>query len=292
MRRVNEKFPKEETKTLHPLFGAIPYRTLPSIGIGPLSIRTFGITVAAGVILGAWIAARHAERHGIARETTYRLGMRMVLFGVVGARLTFVLSHLEELSSPLDVIAVWNGGLQFSGGFVAAVAAGYPEFRKWDPVARWHSLDGYALGLSVGLAFGRVACLSVGEHFGRATTFVLGVRYDGGDVQEHALGATQLQVGQVFHQTALYELLYLLAIFAGLRLVVRRGSAPGSAIAVFCVAYGACRFLSDTLRVNDERLLGLTGAQFLSITLVFTGASLWLRVRSSVNSAPTQEVTA
>ncbi len=275
---------------LRPLVAAIPYRTFPSIGIGPLQLKTFGIATALGVLLGAWIAARYGERHGIARETTYRLGMRMVLFGVVGARLTFVVSHWSEIGSPLDVIAVWQGGLQFSGGFVAAVAAGFPEFRRWDPLTRWHSLDGYALGLSVGLAFGRLACLSVGEHFGRATSFFLGVRYNGGDLQEHTLGATPLHVGQVFHQTALYELLYLLGIYAALRLMLRGNPRPGSAIGLFCFAYGACRFLSDTLRVNDSRLFGLTGAQFLAIGLTAAGAWLLVQVVPNVDRSGTKAV--
>ena len=106
-------------------------------------------------------------------------------------------------------------------------------------------------------------------------------------------GDRPLHVGQVFHQTALYELLYLLAIYVGLRLVLARHAArPGNAIAVFCVAYGVCRFLSDSLRVNDERLLGLTGAQFLSVALIAAGGWLLWRVVPNATATPVQEVAA
>lgn len=262
------------------VLAAIPYTTFPSVSLGPIELRSFGLLVAVGVLVGAWLAARYAEEHGIPRDTTYGLAMRMVLAGVIGSRITWVASHLDDLDSPLDAFAVWEGGLQFSGGFVFAVVAGFPIYRRWNRLTRWHSLDGYAYGLTIGLAVGRVACYSVGEHFGRLTSFPLGVRYEGGDVRESTLGDIPLREGMVFHHTALYELLYLLALFALLTwlLHIRRPRpGPGTAMAVFCAWYGVFRFASDSLRVNDERVLGLTGAQYLSLALL--GATAWIFVR-------------
>ena len=195
------------------LVAAIPYTTFPTISLGPLNLRTFGFVVAIGVLIGAWLAARYGEEHGIPRDTTYSLAMRMVVAGVIGSRITWVASHLDDLDSPLDAFAIWQGGLQFSGGFVLAVIAGYPVYRHWNRLTRWHSLDGYAYGLAIGLGIGRIACYSVGEHFGRLTSFALGVRYDGGSVRESTLGDLPLRTGMVFHQTALYELFYMAVLF-------------------------------------------------------------------------------
>jgi phosphatidylglycerol:prolipoprotein diacylglycerol transferase len=264
------------------LVAAIPYTTFPTISLGPLDLRTFGFVVAVGVLLGAWLAARYGEEHGVPRDTTYSLAMRMVLAGVIGSRITWVLSHLDDLDSPLDAIAIWKGGLQFSGGFVFAVIAGYPVYRHWNRLTRWHSLDGYAYGLAIGLGIGRIACYSVGEHFGRLTSFALGVRYDGGSVRESTLGDIRLEKGMVFHQTALYELLYMVALFLVLTWLLHgraKRPGPGTAMGVFCLWYGVARFASDSLRVNDERLLGLTGAQFLCLLLVPTGIWILVRVR-------------
>jgi phosphatidylglycerol:prolipoprotein diacylglycerol transferase len=264
------------------LVAAIPYTTFPTISLGPIDLRTFGFVVAIGVLIGAWLAARYGEEHGIPRDTTYSLAMRMVLAGVIGSRITWVLSHLSELDSPLDAFAIWKGGLQFSGGFVFAVIAGYPVYRHWNRLTRWHSLDGYAYGLSIGLGIGRIACYSVGEHFGRLTSFALGVRYDGGSVRESTLGDIPLEKGMVFHQTALYELIYMVALFLVLTWLLHwRATRPpaGTAMAVFCGWYGVFRFASDSLRVNDERVLGLTGAQLLCLALVPTSLWIWFRVR-------------
>jgi phosphatidylglycerol:prolipoprotein diacylglycerol transferase len=261
---------------------AIPYTTFPTIEIGPLSLRTFGLVVAVGVLLGAWLAARYGEEHNIPRDVTYSLAMRMVVAGVIGSRITWVLSHLEEIDSPIDVIAIWEGGLQFSGGFVFAVIAGYPVYRHWNRLTRWHSLDGYAYGLAIGLGIGRIGCYAVGEHFGSLTSFPLAVRYEGGSVREELLGSVPLQEGMVFHQTALYELMYMVLLFVLLSLVLyvrKPRPGPGVAMALFTGFYGVARFLSDLLRVNDETFLGLTGAQYLCLALLPTSAWIWFRVR-------------
>ena len=57
---------------------------------------------------------------------------------------------------------------------------------------------------------------------------------------------------------------------------------PGMAIAIFCGFYGVARFASDSLRVNDERVLGLTGAQYLCLVLLGTSAWIWFRVRGQL----------
>jgi phosphatidylglycerol---prolipoprotein diacylglyceryl transferase len=261
-----------------PVLAAIPYKTFPTIDLGPVELRTFGLMVGLGVLLGALVAARYAERAGISRDDTYRLATRMVIFGVIGARLTWVVTHWDRIDSPLDVVALWKGGLQFSGGFVAAVAVGYPTFRRWSRLTRWRLLDGYALGLTIGLALGRVGCSSVGEHFGGPTSFFLGVRYEGGDTREGPPA-----IGQVIHNTALYELIQLLVLFAlAWWLLERRRPAPtpGTGIGLFCVWYATLRFLTDFLRSYDDTVLGLTGAQWLMLLVLPAGIWILTRVRS------------
>ncbi len=268
------------------LFSVIPYKTFPTISLGPLELRTFGLMVGLGVLVGAWLAARHIEQHtNISRDDTYRLATRLVIAGVVGARITWDITHTDQIHSALDLIAVWKGGLQFSGGFIAAVLVGMPTFRKWTRAVRWRNLDGYAYGLTLGLAFGRVGCTSVGEHFGRHSTWLLAVQYKGGSVREGNLGPNPLRIGSEFHNTAIYELLFLLVLFAALTVLVRRRPAPGTLIGVFCVYYGVARGLCDFLRVNDKTVLGLTGAQWMCIALIPTGIWILTRVRRATADA-------
>ena len=82
----------------------------------------------------------------------------------------------------------------------------------------------------------------------------------------------------MFHNTALYELLTMVILFVVLwRLLERRPPiVPGTAMAIFCIGYAAQRFLLDFLRVNDEIVLGLTGAQWACIGTFAVG--VWILV--------------
>ena len=110
-------------------------------------------------------------------------------------------------------------------------------YRKWNRLTRWHSLDGYAYGLTIGLALGRIGCTSVGEHFGRLSSFPLAVRYEGGSVREDPSATCPLREGMVFHQTALYELIYLAVLFVFLTWLLhlrKERPPPGTALGIFC----------------------------------------------------------
>ena len=274
------------------LLAGISYTTFPDFEVGPLTIRTFGLMVGIGVLLGAWIAARYIEEFGVPREETYRLATRMVVAGLIGSRVSWVLSHLDQIENPVDVIAVWEGGIQFSGGFIAAIIFGFPTFRKWSPKLRWRSLDGYAFGLTIGLAIGRIGCYSVGEHFGRSTEFFLGTTYRGGSTQEDFIGDVPLVEGMTFHHTALYELMHLVVLFGLLTFVRSRARRAGrvlpagTLIGIFCVWYGIGRFATDIVRTNDERVLGLTGAQFMGLALIPAGLWILAKVRHAAEAQP------
>jgi phosphatidylglycerol:prolipoprotein diacylglycerol transferase len=259
----------------------IPYTTFPKIDLGPFQLRTFGFMVGVGVLLGAWISAIYLERSGYARDEVYKLATRMVVWGLIGSRVTYVLSHLDDMNSPIDLIAVWEGGLQFSGGFIAAVIAVYPTVRKWPRRRTFAVLDGYAYGLTLGLAIGRVGCYSVGEHFGAASNFFLATRYEGGDVQEHFIGTVPLVEGMSFHNTSLYELIHLLVLFVVMTVFIRRRptnvAPPGALLALFMAWYGAARFVTDFTRVNDNTVLGLTGAQYMCLLIIPLGLYLVFR---------------
>ena len=273
------------------MLAVIPYTTFPTIELGPLHLKTFGFMVALGVLLGAWIAAAYGERFGISRDETYRTATWMVLAGLIGSRLTWAITHTDQIHSPVDVIAIWQGGIQFSGGFIFALVVGLPFFRKWSRIQRWQVLDGYALGLALGLAIGRIGCYSVGEHFGRTSNFFLATRYDGGSVREPSLGDIPLTRGTSFHNTALYEFIYMLMLFAVLGALVlaarRRGRevVPGTLVGIFIVYYGIVRWLSDSLRVNDERIAGMTGAQWMCLIMIPAGLYILWHVRPSLAAA-------
>lgn len=259
---------------------AIPYTTFPTFDLGPIPFQTFGIMVAIGVVVGITVAARLGEQVGRPADDTINLGVKLAVAGVVGSRVTWVLTHLDRIDSPIDLIAVWEGGLQFSGGFIAAVLVGLPTFLRWDRLTRWRMLDRVILGLALGLAIGRIGCYAVGEHLGGLTSFPLATRYEGGPTREgNGADGRLLEVGDVIHNTSLYEMLHVFVLAGVLWWLIRRRSTPGTAFGVFLVWYGVGRFATDFLRIYDGTILGLTGAQWMSLALVPTGIWVLLRVR-------------
>jgi phosphatidylglycerol:prolipoprotein diacylglycerol transferase len=272
-----------------PVLAAIPYTTFPSIELGPVTLRTFGIMVALGVVVGISVAARLGEQIGRPADDTINLGVKLVVAGVVGARITWVLTHLDQIDSPIDLIAVWEGGLQFSGGFIGAVLLGLPVFLRWDRLTRWRMLDRCMLGLAVGLAIGRIGCYAVGEHLGGPTSFPLASRYDGGSTREGNGGEGPPAAGRRRDpQHSLYEMLHVFVLSAVLWWLIRRRSTPGTAIGVFLVWIGVGRFATDFLRIYDDTVAGLTGAQLMCLVLVPVGlwALLWVRPRLAREEPP------
>jgi phosphatidylglycerol:prolipoprotein diacylglycerol transferase len=266
---------------VRPLSG-IPYHPFPTIDLGPVPIRVFGLMVAIGMLTGIVLAARRNARYGIERAETERVAYWLIGAGLIGARLLWVATHLKEIHNPIDVIAVWDGGLQFSGGLIAAVLLAPLLTRKWPASSRWLLLDGTVLGLAVGQAIGRIGCYAVGEHLGGPTNFFLGINYLGGKVIEGPL-----TVGVTYHNTALYEIIWLLPVIAVLFWLDRRETRAGTLTAVFVISYGVLRFATDFLRAYDKTVLGLTGAQYLCIALVLFGA--WVLAFPRRRPVPVEE---
>ncbi len=255
----------------------IPYRTFPGINIGPITIHTFGLMVGLGLFVGGAILVRHGKRAGVDPARLERLAVWTVVLGVVGARLAYVLANVGSFTDrPWAVFALWEGGLEFSGGFILAIAYILWWLRRNPDVPGLLVTDGMVLGLAVGLAIGRIGCYAVGEHLGGTTSFFLAVHYLGGVTREGPI-----PIGAHIHNTALYEILLLLPLIALLYWMRRRGVARGWMTATFLLWYGVQRFLTDFLRAYDRRVLGLTGAQYVCIGLLAAGVvmAVWLRRR-------------
>jgi phosphatidylglycerol:prolipoprotein diacylglycerol transferase len=259
---------------------SIPYRTFPSFSIGPITIRTFGVCVAIGIFLGVWCFQRYARDHDMDPELLSRLAVWVVLLGIVGSRLLFVVTRWSEFRDDVpSVFAVWEGGLQFSGAFLIAIVVIWWFARRHPELGGLRLSDGIVFGLAPGLAIGRLGCMAVGEHLGTQTSFFLGWKYLGGETRETVVGG----IGSVIHNTALYELLLLLPLIALLWWLERRRVPAGWLTVAFLLWYGTQRFLTDFLRAYDRTVGGLTGAQYLCLGMVIAGIALAIRRATQVS---------
>src|SRR3989344_9627636 len=138
--------------------------------VGPLAVRWYGLAYLFGALLGYWTLL-HAQKTGKINLTKTEISdfISWLVAGVlIGSRLFYVIFYnpLFYIENPLKIIAVWEGGMSFHGGFVGIVVAAF-LFCKKKNVPLLHLADILSAPLMAALALGRVANFINGELWGR-----------------------------------------------------------------------------------------------------------------------------
>ena len=142
-----------------------------------LTIGTFGPMMVLGFLAALFVMRRLSRRARLDPAMITNAALYSLIIGVVGARALFVVHYFEQFrEEPLNIFATWHGGLEFLGGVVPATGflLFYLHHRKL-PVRRY--LDIMAIGLMMGLAFGRIGCFLNACCFGKPTDLPWGVRF-------------------------------------------------------------------------------------------------------------------
>jgi phosphatidylglycerol:prolipoprotein diacylglycerol transferase len=240
---------------------------------------TYGFLVATGVLIGLWISVRNSERQGIDPEKAWSLGILVVLCGILGAKILYILVDLNYYTShPREIFSlstVQAGGV-FSGGLLAALVAAVWYIRKHRMPAL-ATCDAFAPGLALGHAIGRVGCFAAGCCWGKPTHAFWGVTFRN-PLAQYWVG-TPLNVP--LEPTQLFESAVELANFFLLTWLLYRKKFDGQVIGAYLFLYGFARYFLEFLRDDPGRgeVFGgvMTGTQLISILLVIAGGALWLR---------------
>ena len=250
-----------------------------ALQIGPFAVHWYGITYLAAFALFMWLGTRrlrHAPYVSITGPGAWsRKDVEDILFlgvlGVVlGGRLGYCIFYkpLYYLANPLEIFAVWQGGMSFHGGMLGVVAS-----MVWFAHSRkrpfWQVADFVAPCVPTGLAAGRVGNFINGELPGR-------------------LSSPDLPWGMVFrgagdlprHPSQVYQfLLEGLLLFVLLWLYARKPRHTGQVAAAFLFGYGVFRFIAEFFREPDAHLgllaLGMSMGQWLCVPMIVAGAGLW-----------------
>jgi phosphatidylglycerol:prolipoprotein diacylglycerol transferase len=200
---------------------------------------------------------------------------------LLGGRLGHVLFYdpLHYLSQPLNILAVWKGGMSFHGGLIGSILA-IVLFARRVGANPWSVLDSCAAAVPIGLFFGRLANFINGELWGRPTTVPWGMVFpfrEAGDIERHP--------------SQLYEAFFEgLVVFAVLWWLTHRMGAlrrPGVVGGVFLIGYGVARSFCEFFREPDPgHILTLgpfTAGIFYSLPMILAGA--WI-VREATRRTP------
>jgi phosphatidylglycerol:prolipoprotein diacylglycerol transferase len=241
-----------------------------------LPIRSYGLMMVVGFSLGIWRAVRVSKkRYGIDPERVYDLALVLLIGGVIGARIVFILLN-PATESWGSFFAVWQGGLSFHGGLIFAMLFGliYTRIVK---LPYWKCADLVAPSLAIGYAFTRIGCFLNGCCYGCPTTLPWGVRFSENGV-----------LTPPSHPTQLYAFAANLLIFFVLTRLERPSTSsgctdrkPGFVFVGYIGLYSIYRFLIEFLRSGYTAklfALGLTQAQWVSIAAIVVSAVVMLTV--------------
>lgn len=265
-----------------------------------LAIRWYALAYIAGLLLGwRYVAAlmrRPALWGGAAPmrpEQTDDLLTWMILGVVLGGRLGYVLFYQPGYyaAHPAEILAVWQGGMSFHGGFLGVVAGvvGYTSRNGLD----WLRVgDAVAAAAPIGLFFGRIANFINAELWGRPTTVPWAVAFPGEAAQTCPAGWDG-PCGR--HPSQLYEAgLEGLVLFLVLAVAIRRGALErrGRVFGIFLIGYGLARVFVERFRVADAQFVtadnplglvlrfgesGLSMGQILTLPMLALGLAFLIR---------------
>ena len=275
---------------IHPQFDPVALR------LGPLAVHWYGLMYLLGFLLFLWLGRRRLRQlnghgryplpgplpqagegdKGSLRESDVSSPNRdgkflddLLFYGVLGVvlggRLGEVLFYHPGyyFAHPLEIFAVWQGGMSFHGGFLGVLAA-MALFARKQKIQWLQLMDFIAPLVPLGLGAGRIGNFINGELWGRPTNAAWGMVFPNVDNIPR-------------HPSQLYEFaLEGIALFALLWLYSSKPRPVGAVSGLFLIGYGSFRFLAEFTRNPDDGIFGLmtfgiSMGQWLSLPMVLAG---------------------
>jgi len=258
----------------HPQFNPIAL-DLTRIGV-PLQIHWYGLTYLVAFGLFLFLAGRRVRLPWFTNAGWTRRDVEdLLFFGVVGVvlggRLGYVLFYKPGYyaSHPLEVFAVWKGGMAFHGGMLG-VAVAMAVFAKLRQRPFWQVMDLISPCVPTGLASGRVGNFINGELWGRAADpslpWAMVFPQSGLDIPRHP--------SQIYQFLMEGVLLFVLLWFYG-----KKPRGAGQVTGAFLFGYGVFRFIAEYFREPDNFLgllaMNMSMGQWLCVPMILGGAALW-----------------
>jgi phosphatidylglycerol:prolipoprotein diacylglycerol transferase len=241
--------------------------------MGPFEIRYYGIIFVLGFVIGYLILIHLAKERKLelTKDELSDLLLYLIIGIIAGARLFYILFYNLKFyfSNPLEIFALWHGGLSFHGGLVGAVIALLLFCRK--KKAKFYELaDIIVIPTALGLAFGRIGNFLNGELYGRITDVPWAVKF------KDAEGFR--------HPSQLYESLKNFFIFGVLWWVRNKKLPKGFLFWSFVTMYAGLRFIIEFFREPDPQLgfiiFNLSKGQILSIIMFSIGIYFLFKLKN------------
>lgn len=222
--------------------------------IGPIHIYFFGLMIAIAAIVGGAFAIKQGEKRGINEDIMFNLIIIVLISGVLGARLFYILFYDPSFyfKNPGEIIKIDEGGLSIHGGIFSAIVAGYVYSIK-SKIAFFKLADIAVMAIALAQGIGRVGC----DVFGKAMTNIMpwGINYN----------------GQILHPAQVYEFIldYILFIILWRRSYKKKFE--GELFVIYLIAFPIIRGIVEFFRINPVVWGPFSISHLLSLILVVIG---------------------
>ena len=237
--------------------------------IGPFQIRYYGLIFVFGILLSYFFLKWAAKKRGLPLSgRDFDDGLIYGIIGVIaGARLGSVISNAGYyVDNPLQVFAIWEGGLAFHGALMGLAVTGYIYCRQ-KKIRFYDVADIIVIPVALALGVGRIGNFINGEFYGIPTELPWGVKFP--------------NVEGFRHPVQIYEAMKNFLIF-GILWALRNKNLPGGTLFwSFIVLYGGIRFALEFYKDIPPLLFGITWGQIWSLPMLALGIYMLYKLRAS-----------
>src|SRR5260221_11913658 len=233
--------------------------------LGPITVYTYGVLLAAAYLLGLKLAMVRAKARGLDSARVLDLGIYIIISALIGAKLLLFITDFQTFKNdPRELLTLARSGGVFYGGLILAVSVALWYIRRAG-LPLWTTCDVFAPGIALGHVIGRFGCLFAGCCYGKPTTLPWGITF----TDPFAAANVGTPLGIPLHPTQLYEAGAELLIL-GLLLWTERKGRPfaGRTFWLYMLLYAISRFIIEFYRGDERGTVGMfSTSQFISILL-------------------------
>ena len=252
--------------------------------LGPITVYTYGVLLAAAYLLGLKLAMVRAKSRGLDEARVLDLGIYIIISALIGAKLLLFVTDFQTFKNdPRELLTLARSGGVFYGGLILAVAGALWYIRRVG-LPLWTTCDMFAPGIALGHVIGRFGCLFAGCCYGKPTTQPWGITF----TDQFARDNVGTPLGVPLHPTQLYEAGAELLILAFLLTTERKGRPfAGRTFWLYMLLYAVSRYIIEFFRGDERGTVGIfSTSQFISIILAPLAIVMLVRLSRATTPEP------
>jgi phosphatidylglycerol---prolipoprotein diacylglyceryl transferase len=230
--------------------------------LGPIHIYFFGLMIALGIIAALLFAERQGKIRGIDEDTIYNITILVVISGVIGARLFYVLFYNPSyyFRNPKELFQISEGGLSIHGGIFTAILAGI-FYCKRKNISFFKLADIIVMAVALAQGIGRIGCDVFGKAMGNTAPWGITI------------------AGQILHPAQVYEFILDYILFVVLLRRSQKQKYEGELFSIYIISFPIIRAIVEFFRINPTVWGPFSISHLLSLVLIIPGVIVWIYVK-------------